>query len=177
MLKVFINGSSGKVGTSLSRIVNQKSDLYVNNKDISSADVVIDFSHPDSTTQIIQQCSSNKIPLIIGTTGLKKNILNEIKKASQILQKVVIESPLQKIESYSQNYNSNIFFKREDLQKVRNIVPAGKLAIGSGVTSTNVDAYQDLADILIVGTSFKFDNDVAKKVDINRVEELVRKIK
>ena len=65
----------------------------------------------------------------------------------------------------------------EDLQKVRNIVPAGKLAIGSGVTSTNVDAYQDLADILIVGTSFKFDNDVAKRVDINRVEELVRKIK
>jgi len=65
----------------------------------------------------------------------------------------------------------------EDLQKVRNIVPTGKLAIGSGVTSINVDAYQDLADILIVGTSFKFDNDVAKKVDINRVEELVRKIK
>ena len=45
------------------------------------------------------------------------------------------------------------------------------------MTSTNVDAYQDLADILIVGTSFKFDNDVAKRVDINRVEELVRKIK
>ena len=65
----------------------------------------------------------------------------------------------------------------EDLQKVRNIVPKGKLAIGSGVTSTNVDAYQDLADILIVGTSFKVDNDVAKRVDINRVEELVRKIK
>ena len=45
--------------------------------------------------------------------------LNEIKKASQILETVVIESPFQKIESYSQNYNSNIFFKREDLQKVR----------------------------------------------------------
>ena len=45
--------------------------------------------------------------------------LNEIKKASQILQTVVIESPFQKIESYSQKYNSNIFFKREDLQKVR----------------------------------------------------------
>ena len=64
-----------------------------------------------------------------------------------------------------------------DLEKVRDIVPTGKLAIGSGVTSTNVDAYQDLADILIVGTSFKVDNDVAKRVDINRVEELVRKIK
>jgi len=45
--------------------------------------------------------------------------LNEIKKASKILQRVVVESPFQKIESYSQKYNSNIFFKREDLQKVR----------------------------------------------------------
>ena len=45
MLKVFINGSSGKVGTSLSRIVNQKSDLYVNNKDISSADVAVSYTH------------------------------------------------------------------------------------------------------------------------------------
>ena len=65
----------------------------------------------------------------------------------------------------------------DDLEKVRNIVPEGKLVIGSGVNSANVMAYQDLADILIVGTSFKFDNDVSKKVDINRVEELIRKVK
>ena len=65
----------------------------------------------------------------------------------------------------------------DDLQKVRAIVPEGKLAIGSGVNSTNISAYENLADILIVGTSFKHDNDVSKKVDINRVEELIRKIK
>jgi len=65
----------------------------------------------------------------------------------------------------------------EDLQKVRTIVPEGKLAIGSGVNSTNISAYENLADILIVGTSFKHENDVSKKVDINRVEELIRKIK
>ena len=65
----------------------------------------------------------------------------------------------------------------EDLQKVRTIVPEGKLAIGSGVNSTNISAYENLADILIVGTSFKHNNDVSKKVDINRVEELIRKIK
>ena len=45
--------------------------------------------------------------------------LNEIKKARKTLEKVVLESPFQKIKSYSKNYNSNIFFKREDLQKVR----------------------------------------------------------
>ena len=65
----------------------------------------------------------------------------------------------------------------DDLERVRNIVPEGKLAIGSGVNSANVVAYQELADILIIGTSFKFDNNVSKKVDINRVEEIIRKVK
>ena len=65
----------------------------------------------------------------------------------------------------------------DDLEKIRNIVPEGKLAIGSGVNSANVVAYQELADILIIGTSFKFDNNVSKKVDINRVEEIIRKVK
>ena len=45
--------------------------------------------------------------------------LSEIKKASQLLKGVVIKSPFQKIKSYSKKYNSNIFFKREDLQNVR----------------------------------------------------------
>ena len=44
--------------------------------------------------------------------------LNEIKKASQILQTVVIESPFQKIESYSQKYNSNIFLKGKIYKKL-----------------------------------------------------------
>ena len=45
------------------------------------------------------------------------------------------------------------------------------------MSAANVGAYQDIADILIIGTSFKFDNIVSKKVDINRVEEIVRKVK
>lgn len=65
----------------------------------------------------------------------------------------------------------------DDLEKVRKIVPEGKLAIGSGVNATNISEYDNLADILIVGTSFKYDNDVSKKVDTNKVEELIKKIK
>tara|TARA_X000001036_G_scaffold403160_1_gene409503 strand:+ start:2553 stop:3314 length:762 start_codon:yes stop_codon:yes gene_type:complete len=65
----------------------------------------------------------------------------------------------------------------DDLEKVRKIVPEGKLAIGSGVNATNISEYENLADILIVGTSFKYDNDVSKKVDTNKVEELIKKIK
>ena len=45
--------------------------------------------------------------------------IKDIKKACETLKKVAINSPFQKIASYSNIYNSNIFFKREDLQKVR----------------------------------------------------------
>ena len=65
----------------------------------------------------------------------------------------------------------------EDLSKVRDIVPQGRLAIGSGVNVENVDDYVDLADILIVGTSFKVDHDVSKRVDQRSVEQLIQKIK
>ena len=65
----------------------------------------------------------------------------------------------------------------EDLNKVRNIVPQGKLAIGSGVNEENIEQYLDLADILIVGTNFKVDQDVSKRVDQRSVEQLIQMIK
>jgi len=65
----------------------------------------------------------------------------------------------------------------EDLNKVRNIVPQGKLAIGSGVNDENIEQYVDLADILIVGTNFKVDQDVSKRVDQRSVEQLIQMIK
>ena len=62
----------------------------------------------------------------------------------------------------------------EDLSKVRDIVPQGRLAIGSGVNEENIDDYVGLADILIVGTSFKVDHDVSKRVDQRSVEQLIK---
>ena len=122
---------------------------------------------------------------------MKSNLNNYIEIFADVFVKHAVPAPGSKIENHAEElikragadvvivtgdgtgHEINI----EDLQKVRNIVPSGKLAIGSGVTSNNVDAYKELADILIVGTSFKFDNDVSEKVDPNKVEELVRKIK
>ena len=64
----------------------------------------------------------------------------------------------------------------DDLNKVRDIVPAGKLAIGSGVNETNIDKYDDIADILIIGTSFKFDNNVENPVDFERTKKIIEQI-
>ena len=82
MLKLFINGSSGKMGLSLINLINQNKGFDLISDDISLSDVVIDFSHPSSTLNIVKECSSKEIPLIIGTTGLNKKILNEINNAS-----------------------------------------------------------------------------------------------
>ena len=128
MFKVFVNGSSGKVGTSLSKIINKKNSLYIKNKDISSADVAIDFSHPDSTIKILQHCCINKIPLIIGTTGLKQNTLNEIKKASEIIP-IVLASNMSiginqlkiNLEKYLQSIKSETTCVIEETHNVKKI--------------------------------------------------------
>ena len=85
MLKIYINGSSGKMGQSLTNLINQSHELNLVTKDISLSDVVIDFSHPDSTIEIIKDCSTNKIPLIVGTTNLNEETLIEIKMASKYI--------------------------------------------------------------------------------------------
>ena len=82
MFKIFINGSSGKMGLSLINLINQNKEFNLITEDISLSDVVIDFSHPSSTFKIVKECSTKEIPLVIGTTGLNKKILNEITNAS-----------------------------------------------------------------------------------------------
>ena len=62
--------------------------------------------------------------------------ISEIKKAGQLLKGVVIESPFQKIKSYSEKYNSNIFFKREDLQNVRSFKIRGAFNKISSLTKS-----------------------------------------
>ena len=85
MLKIYVNGSSGKMGQSLTNLINQSQELSLVTENISFSDVVIDFSHPDLTIEMIKDCSRNKIPLIIGTTNLNEETLVEIKMASKYI--------------------------------------------------------------------------------------------
>ena len=60
---------------------------------------------------------------------------------------------------------------------MREIVPDGKLAIGSGVDQTNIKQYENTADILIIGTSFKKDGNVENPVDIDTTKEIIDQLK
>ena len=84
MIKVFINGLSGKMGSSIADIATQQNDLkLIHDKNIKNADVLIDFSRPSSTLNILEDCLDNNIPMVIGTTGFNQAELRTIKEASK----------------------------------------------------------------------------------------------
>ena len=63
-----------------------------------------------------------------------------------------------------------------DLKKIRNIVPEGKLAIGSGLTVENIEEFSKISDIGIVGTDLKVDGVLNNPVELKRVKDIVSKI-
>jgi membrane complex biogenesis BtpA family protein len=65
----------------------------------------------------------------------------------------------------------------EDLQRIRDIVPLGKLAIGSGLNEDNIKKYVGISDIGIIGTDFKLDGILNNPVDLNRVKNLITQSK
>ena len=81
MHKIYVNGASGKMGQAVLKIIEDNDEFTKDN--LLNSDVVIDFSNPISTLQILDECVDNKKPLIIGTTGISEDHLNIIKKASK----------------------------------------------------------------------------------------------
>ena len=82
MIKVTINGASGKMGKIVSNLIKNDNFLVESSDDISCADLVIDFSQPSSTKKILKKCVKAKKPIIIGTTGFSNDDLKEIRDAS-----------------------------------------------------------------------------------------------
>ena len=84
MIKIFINGQSGKMGSSIADIATEQGDLnLIQDGHIKNADVLIDFSRPSSTLKILEDCLKLNIPMVIGTTGFNKEELSAIEEASK----------------------------------------------------------------------------------------------
>ena len=82
MTNIYINGLSGKMGSSICDIATNDETISIVN-DIKDADVVIDFSRPESSLKVLNKCVNYKKSLIIGTTGFKENQIKTIVKASK----------------------------------------------------------------------------------------------
>lgn len=64
-----------------------------------------------------------------------------------------------------------------DVAEVRKLAGDFPLLIGSGISEATIADYLKIADGVIVGSSIKFDGDVNKPVDPNRVKRLVSSAK
>ena len=82
MTNIYINGLSGKMGSLICDIAANDETISIVN-DIKNADVVIDFSRPESSLEVLNKCVNYKKPLLIGTTGFNENQIKTIIKTSK----------------------------------------------------------------------------------------------
>jgi len=121
MINVLVNGCNGRMGK---EVINQMSEypnmflscgfdindeglntypVYKKIEDIKSpVDVIIDFSTPVSTLNILEFALKNKIPIVIATTGFSGEEKEKIKKASKTI-------PI--FQSANMSFNINLMSK------------------------------------------------------------------
>ena len=103
-MKVLISGCNGKMGQILANKIGEYEDLlliggvdrtnkglysfpvYTNINDIEELpDIIIDFSVPECTINILDFCKKYKLPIVIATTGFTQQELNFIKECSNFI--------------------------------------------------------------------------------------------
>ncbi|MCJ0583590.1 4-hydroxy-tetrahydrodipicolinate reductase, partial [Enterococcus cecorum] len=102
MLKIILSGCHGKMGKVLQSMIVAKEEMMVvagidQNTDLPSdfpvyaqlaqvqetADVVIDFSHFSTVTQLVNDAKALHLPVVVATTGLTPDIQATINQASE----------------------------------------------------------------------------------------------
>ena len=76
MLNIYVNGLSGKMGSSILNQVSKIEDILII-ESIANCDVVIDFSRPESSLKILNKCLENKIPPTINTENPDSDIVHD----------------------------------------------------------------------------------------------------
>ncbi len=83
MISIYVNGLSGKMGQSVKDVIAQNKNISINDTPLSNNhDVVIDFSRPASTINLLNKCTVSNTPIIIGTTGFSKEEFSIINQTS-----------------------------------------------------------------------------------------------
>lgn len=104
MIKVLINGVNGKMGNEVAKLVKQHTNMHLLggfdrtimhnfsypiyndfNNIFELPDVVIDFSAPESTMNLLEFALNKKISLVIATTGFTQEQQNKILDASKYI--------------------------------------------------------------------------------------------
>ena len=102
MIRIILSGCNGKMGQVITKAINMRDDceivagvdidnvmlssypVYSAFKDINTtADVVIDFSHPSTLNSIISYCADTKTPVVLATTGYSDSQVEQINELSK----------------------------------------------------------------------------------------------
>lgn len=104
MTRIILSGCNGKMGRVITNCVANRADckivagfdinterhadypVYANPSNCQlEADVIIDFSHPSALEGVLSYAYEHKLPVVVATTGLLDEQVEEIKKVSQTL--------------------------------------------------------------------------------------------
>ena len=112
--------------------------IYNKIEDIQeNVDVIIDFSVPKATFEILKYAKKNKVPTVIATTGFNEKELNEIKKTSK-------EIPIFK----SSNMSLEINLMANLVQKVAEILQESDIEIIETHHNKKIDSPSGTAILL-----------------------------
>lgn len=122
MIKIAVNGASGKMGkTVISAVSSEKDFVFVKGLDIqddlsnflknNKVDVVVDFTSPESRMKNLFAILSNGSNAVIGTTGFTEEDLKQITKWCLEYKKNVIIGPNFAIGTIFQMYFAKIAAK------------------------------------------------------------------
>ncbi len=86
-MKIAVFGANGRMGSQVCLAVAEQPDLELiagidlgdDRQEAEGADVVIDFTHPDSVMDNIGWCLSRDINVVVGTTGFTSDRLDQIR--------------------------------------------------------------------------------------------------
>lgn len=174
MIKVLVNGCNGKMGQELIAEINNDEcfevicgvdkdksieynfNVYTDINDIKEKpDVIIDFSVPKATMNILSYAKNNKIPIVIATTGLSEDDLNIIKKSSK-------EIPI----FQSANMSYDISFMKKIVAEVAKAMPDTDIEIIETHHNRKIDAPSGTALLLASSINEALGN--TKKYDFDR---------
>lgn len=92
MLKIAVTGTSGRMGQSIIKVINQNNDIKLGvsldkdedfNVALSSFDVLIDFTCPAATLNYLAICAKAGKKIVIGTTGFNHKELTQLENFAQ----------------------------------------------------------------------------------------------
>ena len=138
---------------------NQEFLIYNNVKDIKEEiDVIIDFSIPVATMNILEYAKENKIPIVIATTGLSKENIEKIEEYSK-------EIPIFR----SSNMSLNINLMANILQKVAEVLKENDIEIIETHHNRKIDSPSGTAILLADAINKVFEGE--KEYNFERMQK------